>query len=94
MTVRCIFNPTRYTGISLDLKPQMCDEQGVNEGSTFYETDTGFTYRFDGCRWSLLISENRDQDPDSLQQKILVELRRLRRGLEQVLDQELEDPGE
>lgn len=51
MTVRCIFSPTRFTGLATDTKPPANGEQGVNEGSTFYEIDTCKHYVFEQGSW-------------------------------------------
>ena len=51
MTVRRITNPSNYTGLSTDVKPSSTDTQGVEEGSRFYETDTGRMYVFQELQW-------------------------------------------
>lgn len=51
MTVRRILNPSHYVGLSTDLKPSSADEQGVEEGSRFYEADTGRMFVFERLEW-------------------------------------------
>ena len=63
MTVRCIFNPTRFTGVSTDVKPDRSDEQGVNEGATFFETDTRLTYLFTAGQWHEAARPSFDDHP-------------------------------
>jgi hypothetical protein len=47
MTVLLINYERQYIGLSMDLKPT----EKILVGSTFYETDTGKTYVFDGIEW-------------------------------------------
>lgn len=47
MAVTLITSITRYQGLSSDTKPTT----GVNEGSKFFETDTGLSYTYDGSSW-------------------------------------------
>jgi hypothetical protein len=54
MTVNLIKNTTRYQGLSSDQKPS-----GVSRGSTFFEEDTGFEYRYTGSSWVKEIVEAR-----------------------------------
>lgn len=49
MAIKLISAFKRYIGLSGDSKPT--DDTPV--GSTFYETDTGNTYIFDGSSWIL-----------------------------------------
>ncbi len=51
MTVRKITNPTRYTGLANDVKPERSDSAGVEEGSSFYEIDTRRHYVFEAGHW-------------------------------------------
>ena len=44
----------RYLGASVDPKPTT----GVDAGVTFFETDTGLTYVFDGTRWCVVPLES------------------------------------
>jgi hypothetical protein len=49
MAVKLIASIKRYLGLSGDSKPTA----DTPVGSTFYETDTGSTYIFDGSSWIL-----------------------------------------
>ena len=54
MTVALINNTSRYQGLSSDQKPA-----GVARGSTFFEEDTGFEYKYTGQAWAKEIVESR-----------------------------------
>lgn len=47
MTVVRVSTPHAYVGVSGDTKPT----DGVPPGSTFFETDTGHDFVFDGTNW-------------------------------------------
>lgn len=47
MTVQRVATPHAYTGLSSDTKPTT----DVPAGSTFFETDTGHDFVFDGTNW-------------------------------------------
>lgn len=49
MTVSLIKNTNRYQGVSGDSKPTT----NVLRGSSFFEEDTGFTYKYTGSAWTL-----------------------------------------
>lgn len=51
MAVNRITNPTHYTWLSTDAKPDRTDTYGVEEGSTAQELDTGRQYRFEQGHW-------------------------------------------
>jgi hypothetical protein len=48
MAVVLVTNPARFVGLAADTKPA-----SPTAGSTFYETDTGSMYVFDGTAWQL-----------------------------------------
>ena len=47
MSFSLITDPQEFIGLSTDEKPV----EETTPGSTFYETDTGDTYIFDGTVW-------------------------------------------
>lgn len=55
MTVELVTNTNRYQGLSSDEKPTT----GVKRGSTFFEEDTGFEYRYTGSSWVAQTAEVR-----------------------------------
>lgn len=80
MTIRRITVPERFVGTSRDAKPEASD--GVNEGSTFYELDTGKTSDFRSGRWV-----DRESDTPEWATAILTELVAQREVLEGILEE-------
>ena len=69
MTITLIKDIDRYQGISTDSKPT----SGIKKGSTFFEEDTGFMYRFTGSSWVAETAEVRlvSADGDVLYNKTI-----------------------
>lgn len=87
MTVIQLGAIRRYSGLSSDTKPT----SRVPDGATFYETDSGRTFTFDGLAWWPLPDAVTNAEMELLLQEQLVLLRGIRFGLSELTGVDLSE---
>lgn len=84
----------RFVGESTHEKPVPTSEYTIAAGTLFLETDTRRLFLWNGTGWGFYQELPGPQPDASVWTAILGELRRIRFGIETVLQQKIPDPGE